>query len=801
MKKEKKIKKKEEINSNVNKTVKGKVKDKKSAKKSHLKLKSKKSIVGFRGRLSFGFFLIVVLFTLILFLFIYLNRRVSSLREESDIISNFIYSWERIINSTNKLLISNVDVGMMTWVPQIDKFDKELNEYIDKNIKKYETAEEKNIIIKTINKLPENIMLFLSQNILNKTISSQEEIYNKFKGLKYAWGDGSERDQLYWLIKNIQIEYNEESFQNIIKEEYRISVLQLYAEWSLQDKYDFHFSKFIEHIQISFPERSATFSEFLKGAVDMINNNVSIQISVLNYIMATITTIFAILSAFFIIFFFIYLKQSLVDPLLNLINETSRINKGDLTRSFEIKRRDEIGELTNAFNTTVTDLKNSIQQIYLTVIVIIKTFKTLFKSSKVVKESATAQSLTIEQILGNFEKLDNMVKTITDEALRANQYSIQALNKARVGMETIQNLEREMSIIETSSLEITEIIKLINEIAEQTELLSLNASIESARSGEAGRGFNVVAREVSKLAEKSTQSANKIYDLITRNNNIIKSGVKYSKEATKALEDIALSNELSAGIVKTISEEIQKVKQSSNEIFGVINYIFEVTNANLLESEKVSKAIDDLGNQISGLQKFVKNFDVRSENIKSDQNQIEVLLKAKVKDLENYIEEMGGSILPSGDIIKINIEDSGVEEINELKLGDIKITSNDEFASVISKRTNCSASFYQRVGEKFVCVSSNLQNYDNTTIVGTQITNEDIINKLLKGEIYLGRNFIISRWYVTIYDPIIDESGYVIGVLFLGIPEKIDFVDTSSYSYIQLEEDLMELDTGFRHSY
>ena len=241
-----------------------------------------------------------------------------------------------------------------------------------------------------------------------------------------------------------------------------------------------------------------------------IRERIQNQISLINFSIAAITNLITIAALIFTIFFFFYLQRSLITPLRSLISETDKIGKGDLTGRILLQRSDEIGALSGAFNTTVTELKFLIQQIYITVDVISKILHTLFKSSKDVKESANAQATTSEQILGNFEKLDSMIKIITEETKKANNYSADALAKTKSGLEVIEYLEKEMNKIETSSREITDIINLINDIAEQTELLSLNASIEAARAGESGKGFSVVASEVKKLAEKSTQSANRI---------------------------------------------------------------------------------------------------------------------------------------------------------------------------------------------------------------------------------------------------------------------------------------------------
>jgi len=500
--------------------------------------------------------------------------------------------------------------------------------------------------------------------------------------------------------------------------------------------------------------------------------------------------------------FLIYsnLKISIQLPLRKILKNIESIKKGDLTIDLSSKKTDEIGQLSTSIMDITWLLKDLIQHIYITVITMSKILRHLYKSSSAVSDSANAQAITIEQTQGNFEKLNSMVKTITEESSRGNTYTTEAFDKAKIGMETIQNLEREMSKIESSSQEITDIIRIINDIAEQTELLSLNASIESARAGEAGRGFNVVAGEVRKLAEKTSQAANRVYDLITTNNNLIREGVTYSKNATKILKDISMSNELSASIVKTISDEIEKVKQSSNEIMGVINYISEVAQANLMESEHVSNTTGNLGSQAISLQKFIKKFDNRSRLLKENQSHIEKLLKTKLIEVNNILKDYGTVLLPTGDKIRITGEKKDYE-IDILQLGDIPITNNNDFADMISKKTGTFVTFFQRFEENLISISTTIRNYDNTRTLGSIIKqNTEIYNTIMDGQTYYGRVFIVNRWYITVYKPITDQTGYIQGIITLGLPEETDLdidipADEESY------RDGIIMDNTFKHNY
>ncbi len=474
-----------------------------------------------------------------------------------------------------------------------------------------------------------------------------------------------------------------------------------------------------------------------------------------------------------------------VKPILSLKKKLEDVTKGDLTMKFLVMSNDEVGQLTKSISAMVDTLKNLNQKIYVAVIILTKNLRSLYKSSNAVKDSANTQAVTVEETQKNFESMNKMVETISNESAKANKYTDQALKKANSGMESMQNLEIEMSKIESSSQEITNIIEMINEIAEQTNLLSLNASIESARAGEAGRGFNIVAGEIRKLAEKSTIAANRIHELITNNNKIIQEGVKYSKNTTNILREISVSNELITGLVKTITDEVQKVKFSSQESLEAIGHISNIAQANLKESESVSKTMNDFVKQTLELQKFVGQFDVRSESIKENQKHIEEILKSKLIETGKILQEYGANFLPTG-----NIVDIGDHKVQELQIGSTIVTKNFDIVDNISKRTNASVTIFQVTDDKLVRVATTVRNFDNTRAVGTVITSESQVYKtIMERKDYFGRAFVVNKWYVSVYKPILDETGYIFGVIYLGIPEEMEVNEQDAGSISSMEED------------
>ncbi|MBR6201350.1 MAG: Cache 3/Cache 2 fusion domain-containing protein [Spirochaetales bacterium] len=461
------------------------------------------------------------------------------------------------------------------------------------------------------------------------------------------------------------------------------------------------------------------------------------------------------------------LSNRLTRPIIKVKGQLAEVTKGNLTVKFANETNDEIGQLTDSIGETVETLKNLNKKIYGAINILNKNLHTLFVSSTSVKDSANNQAVTVEETQRNFENMNVMIETIAQESDKANGYTAQALSKANVGMESMGKLEGEMGKIVVSSQEITNTLGVIREIAEQTNLLSLNASIESARAGEAGKGFNIVAGEIRKLAEKSTNASNKIEELVINNNKIIQEGVHYSKETTNILQEIASSSDQIANLVSTISQEIQKVKISSQEVLTAMGNVSDIALANLNDSEKVSNAMDDFVAQTLELQKFVGQFDIRSDKVKENQTHVEDVLKAKLIEVSRILGEYGAHFLPTGNDVQI-----GGHVIQELQIGETIVTGNSDLCDKIAEKTNTSVTIFQPTEDSIIRVATTVRNFDDTRAVGTTIGKDSkVYQAVIQKKEYFGRAFVVNKWFVAVYKPILDETGYLLGVLYLGLPE------------------------------
>lgn len=281
---------------------------------------------------------------------------------------------------------------------------------------------------------------------------------------------------------------------------------------------------------------------------------------------------------------------------------------GDMTTVIDDSQQDECGELAGVFNVFVGRIRKVMAEILEMSTQLAVSSDELSSTSMSFSENAQSQAASAEEITAGIEEIsggmDNVAFGAQQQADKLVQLSairqelsrnVQQLqervqstlalsenisDKAKSGEVSLNNMDTSMKKISTSSLEVTNIIKIINDISEQINLLSLNAAIEAARAGDSGRGFAVVADEISKLADQTASSIKDIDRLIQANDSEIKNGMANVQETVTAISDIikgvgeigtmmhsiddAMQEQVD--INRKANQEIQEVKQRSDEI-------------------------------------------------------------------------------------------------------------------------------------------------------------------------------------------------------------------------------------------
>ena len=227
-------------------------------------------------------------------------------------------------------------------------------------------------------------------------------------------------------------------------------------------------------------------------------------------------------------------------------------------------------------------------------------------------QGATDQAAVIEELAATVESVSAQV---SENAHNANEISKEVTN---VGVqivssnEKMQDMVNSMKEIDNASKKISNIIATINDIAAQTNLLALNASIEAARAGESGRGFVVVADQVSVLAAQSAEAAKESTALIESSVAAVAKGIVIADETAKQLENIVVMSNTVAGEVKDVAKVLGKQAESFTHINTGMGHISDVVQSNSAASQECAASSEEMSGQATTLENLIKEFKVRA---------------------------------------------------------------------------------------------------------------------------------------------------------------------------------------------
>lgn len=237
----------------------------------------------------------------------------------------------------------------------------------------------------------------------------------------------------------------------------------------------------------------------------------------------------------------------------------------------------------------------------------------LAESAQALAEGATDQAGSVEELTATITNIADAVTHTADELQKTTQKAENYAQQADAGHAQMKSLMEEMDRINETSKKIQNIIADIEDIASQTNLLSLNAAIEAARAGEAGRGFAVVAEQIRKLAEQSAQSAVDTRSLIEGSLEEIERGNQATESAADSLEQIVTGVKEIASDAKRLSEESTAQAQAMEQAEVGVNQISEVVQSNSASAEESSATSEELSAQAYSLNELVGKFTLRRD--------------------------------------------------------------------------------------------------------------------------------------------------------------------------------------------
>ena len=257
-----------------------------------------------------------------------------------------------------------------------------------------------------------------------------------------------------------------------------------------------------------------------------------------------------------------------------------QLAKGALTYRITEEFADEYKKVQDDFNAAISQLQETIGSIVTSTREVSNAAGEISSSTTDLSQRTEEQAASLEETSASMEEISATVKQNAENAQQANQFATGTREVGDRGGEVVAEAVKAMSRIEDSSRKISDIIGVIDEIARQTNLLALNAAVEAARAGEAGRGFAVVASEVRSLAQRSSQAAKDIKDLITNSSDQVQEGVELVNRAGTSLNEILASIKKVADIVSDIAAASAEQATGLEQVNKALSQMDEVTQQN-----------------------------------------------------------------------------------------------------------------------------------------------------------------------------------------------------------------------------